>query len=823
MWFAMLGTVGALAAGDAEAAHAASVPGPLALIENRGQWDVDAKLIGKLGPLVVRIESRAIALQMPSSPRTGALLRLRFEGGAASTVLEGRGKRPERYSYFLGSDHSEWQRNVPAFDEAMWRGAWSGVDLAARAEGGRLKYDLLVAPSAGLANVVIAVEGADGMRLRSDGSLVIDSAAGPLVQPMPESYAVGSSGARTPISVHYRLLEGMRFGFEAAGLDPALPLVIDPGLIWSSYLGSASIGGVGDRVQAIALGPNGEAIATGIADWMDFPVTPGAYSSPPGQGEHAFVSMFHPSGSSLLYSCVVGGDGAVTFGYTRALGVGIDAKGEVVVAGWTSFSDFPTTPGAYDSHKNSPSGVAFVFKLKRDGSDLVYSTFVEGSQYDEARALAVSPDGAAIIGGFTSSQDFPVTPGAFDTIHGPGDPAFLARLSPDGSRLEWATYLAGTARVNAVALDALGNVLATGVTGGTFPTTSGAFDTTFNDGQSTWDGFVAKLAADGSSLIWGTYLGGLVEDRPNAIAVDGAGGVVVAGATMSWDFPLTPTAFQTQHFPSAGTDMFVTRLDASGSVLIGSTYIGGIGHDEVFGVAIDAGGCSTIAGKGGGASFPVTLGAHDSDPIDMEGIVARLAPDLGRLFYSSFVGGTGTDQFNALAMDALGVATTGGWTTGDYPVTLGAFATTPFGGQMDGMVTRMDLLPKGAVAFGSSTPACLGPIAIGVTEMPAAGSTTFALYASGPPPGALAFLGLAQARQVPALPIAGVALWIDPAPGLVILPAHVPPTPYVEVTVPIPAGTSGLQAFAQFAFVDTAACASVGSVSASNALALTVQ
>jgi hypothetical protein len=519
-----------------------------------------------------------------------------------------------------------------------------------------------------------------------------------------------------------------------------------------------------------------------------------------------------------VYSCVVGGSQLTGVPYTRALAMGVDAKRQVVVAGWTSHADFPTTPGAFDPVKNADHS-AFVFKLERDGSDLVYSTFLEGSDDEEAYALAVTPGGSAIVAGVSDSLDFPTTPGAFETAHGPSDIGFITRLNPSGSTLEFSTFL--KAAPYGLSLDGAENVFATGIAGSAFPATPGAFDTTWT--SPFVDCFVAKLSSDGSSMLWGTFLGGSGEDWPNAIAVDPHGGVAVAGRTNSFNFPVTPGAFQPAHYPGPNTDCFVARLSSDGTALQYATYLGGDGSDEATGVCVDAAGVATIAGVGGNTSFPVTLGAYDTTPYSAEGFVARFDVSGQRLFYSSFVGATGYDRFYAIAADPMGVVTIGGSTEGDYPVTPGAFATTPAGGQTDGMVTRMDLLPTGAASFGSSTPSCYGPLVIGPTEMPAAGSSTFSIYASGAPPGSLGFLGLAPNPIASGFSIAGLTLWIEPGPGLVLLPAPAQSFPYAEVSVPIPPGTVGLRAHAQLAFLNTSTCGGAGTLSATNALELTVQ
>jgi hypothetical protein len=786
-------------------------------IENRGQWPTAARFVGRLGPLVVRLEPESIALQLRGGPTHGELVYLRFRDSLTVRNVEGIEQRPGHYNYFLGDDPTRWHRRVPAWNEVAYRDAWPGVDVVARLGSVGAKYDVLVDPHVELDQVRFSVEGGSGLRIEASGDLVIETSVGEIRQALPVSYELDGAGARRSIEVRYRLFGAREFGFAAVDRDDSATLVIDPGLIWSTYLGSSSVNSVGDQVLSAAVGPNGEAVVGGWADWGDFPVTPGAFSTPfiP---EVAFVTVFDSSGSSLVYSGIIGGTQA---GYSRAYALGVLPGGEVVAAGWTSSKGFPTTPGAFDQTKNSFQSSGFVLKMSPDGSTLEYSTLLEGSQSEQIFALAVAPDGSAIVGGLSASANFPTTPGAFDTIHGPGTAPFVAKLDPSGSQLAWSTLLAGWGTVHGLCLDEQGAVLATGIVGDDFLATPGSYAPAHTGGS--WDGFVAKLSSDGSQLLWGTYLGGSFEERPNAIAYHPAAGVVVAGRTYSWDYPVTPGAFQTTHYPNSSYDGFVTRLNHSGSALVYSTYLGGSTWDEPYGVAIDAGGLVTVAGVTGTATFPTTDGAFDTTAFSAEGFVTRISPEGSRLFYSTFVGNSGYEQFQALACDALGIATLGGWTTGDYPVTPGCFAPTPFGGQADGMVTRMELVPRGAATYGTSTPACDGPIAIGVTQIPVAGATSFGLYASGAPPSAVGVLGLSPAAFGSPIPLGGALVWVDPGVSPIVLPVVVPATPFVERGLSIPLGATGLQVFGQFVFLNPSNCGAVGGLSASNAIALTVQ
>jgi len=299
------------------------------------------------------------------------------------------------------------------------------------------------------------------------------------------------------------------------------------------------------------------------------------FSNP--QGKVTTISA-QSSASDLLYSTFLGGSSS-----DEGNGIAIDSSGAAYVTGRTSSSDFPTTPGAFDTSFNN----AFVVKLNAAGSALTYATFLGGSESDSGNAIAVDISGAAYVTGHTSSSDFPTTSGAFDTSFNgsayTGD-AFVIKLNADGSALDYSTFLGGSAFDDGedIAIDSSGAAYVTGITESfSFPTTSAAFDTSFN---GSGDAFVVKLNAAGSALDYSTFLGGsgFNEDEGWGITIDPSGAAYVIGTTVSSDFPTTPGAFDTSFNGGTdyqGGDAFVAKLNAAGSALTYSTFLGGSGDD----------------------------------------------------------------------------------------------------------------------------------------------------------------------------------------------------------------------------------------------------
>ncbi len=334
-------------------------------------------------------------------------------------------------------------------------------------------------------------------------------------------------------------------------------------LEYATLLGGSSF----DDADAIAVDARGNAYVRGVTRSPDFPTTAGAFDTTFNGGFDAYVAKVAADGSAVAYSTFIGGTG-----FDSGSGIAVDPTGEAYIAGITGSPEFPTTPGAYDTAFTGQGGFrppffggdfdAYVTKLAADGSRLQYSTFLGGSGLDAGFGIAVDPRGNAYVVGPTRSRDFPTTPGAYDaTINGPPD-AFVTSLTANGGALRYSTFLGGSGADDAlgVAVTPRGDAY---VTGGTesadFPTTSGAFDTTFNGDRDT---YVTRLGPGGSRLAWATFLGGAGHDYGAGVALDPRGDAFVTGTTASGDFPTTPAAFDTTF--NGATDAFVAKLKRRG-------------------------------------------------------------------------------------------------------------------------------------------------------------------------------------------------------------------------------------------------------------------
>jgi hypothetical protein len=491
--------------------------------------------------------------------------------------------------------------------------------------------------------------------------------------------------------MHQRFFSVLFFGFLVLWfLGSFVSFSYAGALVYSTYLGGSRIGW--DFGDGIALDPAGNAYITGVTysstPSNDFPTTAGAFDTTYNGGNaDVFVSKLNVTGSALVYSTYLGGSG-----YDDGYEIAVDPVGNAYITGMTSSSDFPTTPGAFDTSFNGWYDV-FVTKLNASGTALVYSTYLGGSNKDYGEGIALDSAGNAYITGWTFSSNFSTTVGAYDTAY---HSCFVSKLNPSGTGLIYSTYLGGSGgeEGRGIAVDASGNAYIIGVTGSGFPTTAGVWDTSYNGFQ---DGFVSKLNPSGTGLVYSTYFGGSDDDYSSDIAVDAFGNTYLTGRTSSSDFPTTAGAFDTTD--NGVWDVFVSKLNSTGSALAYSTYLGGSGDfDYGWDIAVDPVGNAYVTGYTNSSNFPTTPGAFDTTfnggGFDLSDVfVSKLNATGSALAYSTYLGGSGDDGGFNIALDNAGNAYITGWTdSSDFPTTAGAFDTSLNGGD-DVFVTKLSLVP----------------------------------------------------------------------------------------------------------------------------------
>jgi hypothetical protein len=701
---------------------------PLTFVPNAGQTDERVLYHAQGAGFNFYFTDDRAVLAFQKGKR-GHALDLRFLGANPNAKLEASERGTGTVNYLTGSER---HTNLPTYEQLTYRELWPGIDMTFRGAGGKLKYEFHLAAGANPADIRLAYAGAEGLSLGAGGALLIDTPLGALRDSRPQSFQ-RVDGRRVPVESSYALGGASAYGFHLGGYDRGRPLVIDPGLVYSTYLG-----GTGDEdggifgVNDIAVDSTGSAYVTGTTESDDFPTTPTAFqpacADPPASGcSDAFVTKLDPSGA-LAYSTFLGGTGdegpgPINPGGGDYGGIAVDAAGSAYVTGMTQSGDFPTTATAFQSEcATEPTGEcvdAFVTKLDPSGSTLAYSTFLGGINSDRGRSIALDDTGSAYVTGFTISDDFPTTPAALDTDCGAlgpacGGDAFVTKLDPSGSALAYSTYLGGAGGEDGrgIAVDGTGSAYVTGLTDSDDFPTAAAFDSS-QDGLN--DAFVSKLDPSGSTLAYSTFLGGTDTESSDAfnfgggtgaIAVDDTGSAYVIGTTVSDDFPTTPGALDTDCGPvgPAGcSDAFVTKLDPSGSTLAYSTFLGGAGADGGMGIAVDGTGSAYATGFTHSVDFPITPGALDTDCDELgpseclDAFVTKLDPSGLTLAYSTFLGGESGENGRSIAVDGTGGAYVIGLTqSADFP-TVAAFqpecAETPTSACRDLFVTKLDTGP----------------------------------------------------------------------------------------------------------------------------------
>jgi hypothetical protein len=690
---------------------------PLAFVENRGQWETPARFVARRGPMVARLEPNALVLDLRrrQGGRTeGLVARLAFEGAHAQRMPDGADRHPGARNFLVGPDRSRWHRGVPAFRAVFYRQLYDGIDVRISDAAGWLKYDVLVAPGADLGDVVVRCDGIESLALRADGALVMQTALGPIVQEPPVTWQELPDGTRLPVACRICTIDEHRFGFEVPQRDPELPLTIDPGLEWSTFLGGSGE----DWIISLSADDAGEVTVAGKTNSIDFPTTPGAYdTSGDASFDEAFISRLSADGSELLWSTYFGGSG-----HDWIFDHVVDAvTGAVTVVGQTGSADLPTTPGAYDETHNGWLD-AFVAQLSADGSSLLWSTFLGAVSADRAVTIDVSASGLATVAGYTSSSGFPTTAGAYDETYNGVRDVFVSRLDPaqlGEDQMVWSTFLGGgdeegygdglpsfpwDAGVLYVTLDdAAGDVYMSGYTQSSdFPTADGAFDTTYNGGSA--DIFVARLSADGSQLPWSTFLGasGFNDDVPAGIVLDQASGLVTVAGVAKWsDFPTTPGAYDTTY--NGDFDGFLARLDPSRSgpdQLRYSTLFGGLNRDTFFSVSVSTTGTVNLVGFTD-EQIPVTPDAWDLSWNGLQdAFLVSLSPQgngADDLRYATHLGSSNHEgAWQVCSLGPSDVIVAGGTLSPDFPVTPGAYDTQHDGGSpvpADGFIVRLDRCP----------------------------------------------------------------------------------------------------------------------------------
>lgn len=679
----------------------------VSFVENQGQVDSHVRFLAQAGngtiyltpaEQVLALDSRT-AKDTAANSRTAkstpqiSVLRMKWLGANPNPLMAAEQPLPGKINYLIGRDPSRWQPNLPTYARVRYGELYPGVDAVFYGREGEIEYDLILSPGTSPGKISFALDGAKQIKLAANGDLVLSLENGrSKVRQLKPTVYQQVNGTRRLLAARYVIRRDKTVGFEVTGYDRKLPLVIDPRLAYSTYIGSNTV----DTVSSVAVDQFGDAYITG-STVFGFPT-----KNPAQQNQlkmDAFVTKFSSNGGSLIYSTILGGSS-----FDSGNAIAVDRFGSTYVGGETSSTDFPTTPGAFQPAPGSTDADnGFITKLSPSGSSFIYSLLLGGGDEDQIRALALDTQHRVYVTGFTCSTNFPAR-NAFQPVtlgqncaDGGGD-AFVTRVNAAGTDLDYSTYLDGTIASigNGIAVDSTFHAYVTGATESPdFPTTPGAFQTIlkaqvipgFPHDTPQRNAFVTKFSADGRSLVYSTFLGGTADDVASAIALDPDGRACVAGGATSRDFPVTAGALQKTLHGSG--DAFVTKLQLSGGGLFYSTFLGGSGGDGASSIAVDGFGRAYVAGGTSSTDFPVLnpIQAHLGGAQDA--FVTKLSATGNTLFFSTYLGGTNVDVANSIRLDGQGNVFVGGATDStNFPTTPGAFSRAKKQGT-DGWVAKI--------------------------------------------------------------------------------------------------------------------------------------
>ncbi len=665
----------------------------LPFVENKGQVNDQVLYYANTFAGTVFITKDSITYSLPKNTLQkddqlrGIAIKEEFVGGQTLNPV-GLEKSKSVVSYFVG-DQKNWKSDIPTFGLVSLGQVWNGIDVSIKAHSNNVEKIFTVHPGADVNEIKIEEKGVTDLQTESDGRLMLNTQLGNVTMTQPIAYQI-IDGVRNTVEVSYHI-DGTTYGFTVGKYDHNYELIIDP------LLASTFIGGINDDFSRAMVVDSGNVYVAGYSESSNFPVTAGAYSTTFRGVSDVYVSKFDSSLSTLLASTFIGGSG-IDYVY----GMTVDSSHNVYVTGRTESSNFPVTAGAYSTTFRGVSDV-YVSKFDSSLSTLLASTFIGGSDFDNARTIIIN-SGNVYVAGRTYSTDYPTTASTYQkTFKGNnnnGD-AFVSELDPTLSTLLASTYLGGTGDDIAywIAADSSNNLYVTGQTNSTnFPVTGGAYSNVQNGAYSV---FISKLDSSLQNNLVSTYLGGNGNDLARVLVIDSSGNIYVAGHTNSTNFPTTAGAYNRNYsgadpVPNSGDggsgDVFISKLNPTLSTLLASTYLGGSGNDLTFALALDSGNVY-VAGTTQSPNFPTTGGAYRTSfnvGGSPDAFVSELDPTLSTLLASTYLGGTKDDAVRALVIDSShNIYVTGPTNSPDYPVTSGAYSTS-YGGTYDTFISKFD-------------------------------------------------------------------------------------------------------------------------------------
>lgn len=663
---------------------------PLTFESNKGQFAGATKFSarGFTYDLSLSEKGASLSFHSKSSPTE---LGLTFKGANTRPVIKGVDPLSERRNYFIGKNPSKWRTNIPTFRAVSYEEIYPGIDLVWYGNNRQLEYDFRLDAGRNPNTIFLKFDSDVRPSIAENGDLILRRGSIELRQLKPEAYQE-VDGQRRPVAACYVSRRANEVGFALGEFDHTKPLVIDPTLIYSTYLG-----GSGDDIgNSIAVDGSNNIYITGASSSTNFPTKNAAFGSIAGLAD-IFVTKVDAAGANVIYSTFVGGSGL-----DRGSAIAVDNSGNAYVAGRVDSSsiDFPTTSGSYAGSYRGGDFDAVVFKLNGQGNSLVYSTYLGGEENDSAEGITVDAQGDAYVVGGTKSFAFPTTLNAYQGARAGDTDAILTKFNSAGSGLLYSTFIGGggTDRGSGVVVDSAGIAYVAGFTASADFPTENAFQ---NSPGGSFDAFFAKIdttSSGAASLLDCTYLGGVGDDKAFGIALQsGTNDLYITGQTSSTNFPvLNPV----QSVTGGGFDAFVAKISNGGTKLY-ATYLGGSNDDRATGIAVNSAGEAYATGFTSSSNFPTLSPIQANKGGGSDAFVTKINSAGNAFLYSTYLGGNNNDSStatvvgsNPLVLDAFGNAYITGYTASTNFPTAFPLQAANAGGASDVFIAKIsDVAP----------------------------------------------------------------------------------------------------------------------------------
>jgi Beta-propeller repeat len=630
----------------------------------------------------------------PNEKVTPSLIQINLLGANRNPEIAGENPRPGKVNYFVGNDPKKWRTNIPVYKQVRYKNVYPGIDMLYYGNQASVEHDFIIAPGVDPKQIQLEIKGVDHLSIARSGDLILHKGSDELHLQSPVVYQE-FHGMHVPVAGQYSVRDSAHVSFTIGPYDKTMPLVIDPVLVYGTFLGGSGI----DQAFGIGIDGGGDAYVTGCTDSPDFPLA--SENGPPSPGGNAFIAKLDATGSNLIYADYIGGSD-----YTCASAITLDSSSDAFVTGNTYASDFPTV-NPYQASINSNAAAAFVTEVSSDGSSLLYSTFLSGSSYTTGNSIGLDSLKDIYVAGWTTSTDFP-TANAYQSTVSPnqsgsyGQYGFLTELAAGGTSLVYSTYYAGSTTfgqcggtcfsmpssvVISMAVDASGNAYITGVTNTlNFPTTQGSYQAANGAVYNAPVGFVGEFNSSGG-LTYSTYYGATATNfwglYLSSIAFDGNGSAYVVGTTYYAGNPI-PTTNPNLCDPSQTgcTYGFISKFDPTGATVLYSTYLSPTIDADPLSVVIDANTDAYVYSQSAGGPAASLVNPIEDYSNGQDVLIQEIDPTGGTLLFSTFVGGDGDDYppLGGMAVDSAGnIYITGYTDSPDFPVTSAGFQNTLLG------------------------------------------------------------------------------------------------------------------------------------------------